>query len=139
MTAGRIGLGLLGLLVAAWFGLGVYQSHAVTEARSVLAASSSGARPAGLTAAQARHADAVLHDAATLSPDQSVDVLRAQVALARGYTGGARRILNDVVGREPQNLAAWIALANASLDDVHQREIALLHVLALAPIVKPVG
>jgi hypothetical protein len=138
MTAGRIGLGLLGLLVAAWFALGVYQSHAVTEVRSVLAASS-GARPARLTAAQARHADAVLHDAAALNPDQSVDVLRAQVALARGHTGGARRILNGVVGREPQDLAAWIALANASLDDLHQREIALLHVLVLAPIVKPVG
>ncbi len=139
MSAGRVGLGLVGLLAAAWFALGVYESHAVTEARSVLAAAPARAGTAHLTAAQARRANSLLHDAARLNPDETVDVLRAQVARERGDGPGARRILTGVVSREPRDLAAWIALANASLDAPHEREIALLHVLALAPIVKPVG
>jgi len=129
----RIGLATAALLVAAWFALGAYQSRAVSQATS--AASGRGT----LSAAQARHADDLLHDAATLNPDRAIDVLRAQVALARGDTAQARQILNGVVRREPQDLDAWIALADASTADFRQRQIALLHILKLAPPAKPVG
>jgi predicted Zn-dependent protease len=132
MTVGRIGLAVAALLVSAWFGLGIFQSRAVSQARSAAAGSR-------LTAAQGRHADRLLHDAATLNPDRAVDVLRAQVALARGDAARSRQILNGVVRREPQDLDAWIALARASANDFHQRQIALLHILKLAPPVKPVG
>lgn len=133
MRLARIGLAAAALLVAAWFALGVYQSRAISEGTSVAA------RHGPVTAAEARHANILLHDAATLNPDRAVDVLRAQVALARGDAAHARQILNDVVRREPQDLNAWIALANASTADVRQRQIALLHILKLAPPAKPVG
>jgi predicted Zn-dependent protease len=133
VTFTRIAMGLLGLLAAAWFALGVYQSHAVLQATSIAAGKS---RP---TAAQARRADNLLHDAATLNPDRAVDVLRAQVALARGDAARSRRILSGVVASEPQYLAAWIALASASTGVFHEREVALVHILKLAPPAKPVG
>jgi predicted Zn-dependent protease len=129
----RIGLAAIALLVAAWFALGVYQSRTISQATSLAAGHGR------VTAAEARHADSLLHDAATLSPDRAVDVLRAQVALAQGDATHARQILNGVVRREPQDLDAWIALANASTTDVRQRQIALLHILKLAPPAKPVG
>ena len=132
MTLARLGLALAALLVTAWFAVGVHQSRAVSQAQAATA----GGR---LTAAQARHADSLLHDAATLNPDRSVDVLRAQVALARGNAAAARQILNGVVRAEPQDLDAWIALARASATDFHQRQIALLQILKLAPPAKPVG
>jgi predicted Zn-dependent protease len=127
MTFMRVGTGLLGLLVAAWFALGVYQSHAVSQATSI---ATGGSR---LTAAQARRAGDLLHAAATLNPDRAVDVLRAQVALARGDAARSRRILSGVVADEPQDLAAWIALARASSGVFRQRQIALLNILKLAP------
>lgn len=133
MRLARIALAAAALLVAAWFALGVYESRAISQATSVAA----GRGP--VTAAEARRADRLLHDAATLNPDRAVDVLRAQVAIARGDTAHARQILNGVVRREPQDLDAWIALANASTADFRQRQIALLHILKLAPPAKPVG
>lgn len=133
MRLARIGLAATALLAAAWFALGVYQSRAISQATSVAAGH------APVTAAEARHANSLLDDAATLNPDRAVDVLRAQVALARGDTTQARQILNGVVRREPQDLDAWIALADASTADFRQRQIALLHILKLAPPAKPVG
>jgi predicted Zn-dependent protease len=133
MISMRVGTGVLGLLAAAWFALGVYQSHAVSQATSIAAG------PGRLTAAQARRADDLLHDAAALNPDRSSDVLRAQVALARGDAARARQILSGVVASEPQDLDAWIALARASSGVFHERQIALLHILKLAPPAKPVG
>jgi predicted Zn-dependent protease len=133
MTFLRVGTGLLGLVVAAWFALGVYQSHAVSQARSIAAGSGR------LAAAQARHADQLLHDAAALNPDRAIDVLRAQVALAGGNATRSRRILSGVVAGEPQDLDAWIALARASSGAVRQRQIALLHIIELAPPATPVG
>jgi predicted Zn-dependent protease len=132
MTLARVAAGLLGLLAAAWFALGIYQSHAVSRATSIVA----GRRV--LTAAQGRRADDLLHDAATLNPDRAVDVLRAQVALARGDAVGSRQILSRVVTREPQDLDAWTLLARASTDASHERQIALVHILRLAPPAKPV-
>lgn len=133
MTLARIGLAVAALLVTAWFALGVFQSRAVSQARSAAAVHGP------MTVAQARHADSLLHDAATLNPDRAVDVLRAQVALARGDAARSRQILNGVVRSEPQDLDAWIALVRASANDFHQRQIALLHILKLAPPAKPVG
>ncbi len=133
MTSVRVGTAALGLLATAWFALGVYQSHAVSEARSIAAGAGR------LTGAQARHADHLLRDAGTLNPDRTVDVLRAQVALARGDAAGSRRILSGVVAGEPENLDAWIALARASTANFRQRQIALLRILKLAPPAKPVG
>jgi hypothetical protein len=132
MTLGRIGLAAAALLVTAWFALGIFQSRAVSQARSAAA----GAR---LTAVQAHHADSLLQDAATLNPDRAVDVLRAQVALARDDAARSRQILEGVVRREPQDLEAWIALVRASADDFRQRQIALLHILKLAPPARPVS
>jgi predicted Zn-dependent protease len=133
MTFLRVGTGVVGLLAAAWFALGVYQSHAVSQARTIAAG------PGRLTAAKARHADQLLGDAATLNPDRTIDVLRAQVALAGGNATRSRRILSGVVAGEPQDLDAWIALARASSGAFRQRQIALLHILELAPAAKPVG
>jgi predicted Zn-dependent protease len=131
VSPARIGLAVAAMIATGWFALGVYQSRSVSQARS--------AAVGRLTVAQARHADNLLDDAAALNPDQAVDVLRAQVALASGDAVRSRQILKRVVRREPQNLDAWIALTRASANDFRQRQLALLQILKLAPPAKPVG
>jgi predicted Zn-dependent protease len=120
------------LLVVAWFALGAYQSHEVARATAAVA-------HGHLTRDRARRADAALDSAATLNPDRAVDVLRAQVAIADGQATRGEAILNRVLAAEPQDLDAWIALADALPQNSRRRQQALLHILSLAPVVKKVG
>lgn len=84
------------LIVAAFFALGVRQ------------ATSTQAATRRVDAGRADHRTAVLLDhAGTLNPDADVDILRARLAVTRGNLPRARRILLDVVRREPENVFAW--------------------------------
>jgi predicted Zn-dependent protease len=129
--ATRIVAAAAALVVVAWFALGAYQSHEVGRATA--------GTHGHLTSDGARRADAALENAATLNPDRAVDVLRAQVAIAAGQATRGEAILDRVLAAEPQDLDAWIALADALPQNSSQRQQALLHILSLAPVVKKVG
>lgn len=104
----RITVTLLGLLVAAWFALSTVQVHDTNRAAAIVAGTPR------LSATQAGRAEALLTRAATLNPDRAVDLLRAEVAYARGRRSRATRILEKLVAREPMNIGAWILLARAA-------------------------
>jgi len=116
-TAARAGAVVAALVVAAWFGLGVRQAAGTDAARADVSRLE---RP---TAAQARATRDALDRAGTLNPDLGVEVLRARFALQEGRRADARRILEDVVRREPDGLDGWAALAVVFGDERAKAEL----------------
>jgi hypothetical protein len=121
----------LAIVVCAWYVLGIRQSRAVDQASATV--SHGGA----VTAAEARQASAQLSSARFLNPDRQVDVLRAELYLDRGDLAAAQRILKSVVRSEPDNLAAWIALARSSIGDPKDFYAAAFRIRQLVPPVPP--
>jgi hypothetical protein len=124
---------ILAVLAAAWFAVGVRQAHDTDVATSII----TGAAP--VTAAQARHAAALLHDAGQLNPDTSVDLLRSHLALRLGEPARARAIALSVTRSEPQNLQAWVAYGSAASGDPGVFALALRRLNQLAPPVRGSG
>jgi predicted Zn-dependent protease len=121
----------LALMMAAWFALGIRQAQDTNRASALV---SPGAR---LTASQARKASDLLDAAGFLNPDRQVEVLRAELRADQGDLSGARSILKGVVRTEPQNLAAWLALARSSAGDVTDFYAAAYAIHHLVPPVPP--
>ncbi len=96
---------LLALATCAWFGLAAVQATDTNRATAVL----SGGPVTPRLAAQAR---SWLATAGTLNPDQTVNILRGELAYAEGHQARSMQILNSVARAEPQNLQAWLALAH---------------------------
>lgn len=88
----------------AWFALGVRSSHEADRVSSALEFA------AKITPAQARADDQALHEAAVLDPDQTLEMLRAEVALHAGHHADAVAIAERVTEQEPQNPDAWLLL-----------------------------
>jgi hypothetical protein len=105
----RASIVVLAVAACAWFALAVRAARDSDRATAIVSSK------APLTAAQAAHARSLLDAAATLNPDTAVDLLRARVALARNDETGAVRTILNVTKREPLNLEAWVALAQAAL------------------------
>ena len=124
----RIPAFLLALLVAAWFGLGAVQARDTDRATAVLTSQ------ARITAAQAREIDGWLNSAGVLNPDRTVTLLRGRAAMARGDRGRARSLFESVVRAEPQNLEAWVALAQAA-SSAAQFRAALDRARSLEPLI----
>jgi hypothetical protein len=103
-VVGRAALMLVALVLAAWFALGTRQAHGTSRATAALA----GRGP--LSAKEFVHVTALLDGASTLNPDRQVDVLHAQAVGRHGNPRQAEQLLHRVVGDEPQNLQAWIAM-----------------------------
>jgi hypothetical protein len=120
----------LALAACAWYVVGIRQARAVDQVSSIV---SGGGQ---ITPAQARHASDLLNSAAFLNPDRQVDVLRAEVKLDRGELPAARRILWRVVEGEPDNLAAWLTLARASVHDLRDFYAAAFAIRQLVPPVR---
>lgn len=51
-----------------------------------------------------------LRDAELLNPGTSWDIARAGALLQRGRPDDAERVIEDVVGREPDNVEGWVVL-----------------------------
>jgi hypothetical protein len=80
-------------------------------------------------------ADEDFRRARLLTPDTLPDVRRALVFQGSGRTGRALAVLDDVVRREPENLAAWrFILAFAGDRDPALRRRALAAIRRLDPI-----
>ncbi len=125
--ATRGALLVLALVMAAWFALGIRQAQDPNRASAIVT-------PGGrLTASQARQASNLLDAAGFLNPDRAVTVLRAELRADQGDLSGARRILKGVVRTEPQNLAAWLALARSSAGDLRDFYAAAYAIRHLVP------
>jgi hypothetical protein len=121
MSSAVIGVALA---VTAWFALLAVQSHATDSATRIIDSPR-------LTAAQARHARTLLDTASVLNPDQSIVLLRSQLAAARGQTALARRLAGDATRSEPGNPEAWLQLTRVSTGT--PAAVALQHLARLAP------
>src|SRR5581483_11342184 len=108
MAVGRALIAVLAVAACAWFVLGYVQAHETARAQSIVVGAGR------LTAAQQRSAADALSSAGRLNPDSTVDILRAELAYAEGHHPQAVRILESVVHREPDNVAAWAQLAAAT-------------------------
>ncbi len=106
---------ILAIVVCAWFALGIRQTRDTARATAIVSATQTP------NAEQAARARSLLRSAGTLNPDRQLDVLRGQLALFRGENRSATRILEGVVHEEPQNVAAWVYLAQAAFN-VDRRE-----------------
>ena len=99
------------LLVAAWCALGALQASALERAQEIVGERG---RPAP---AQADRALALLDRADWIDPGSEPDLVRAQLAFERDQDARARALLDAVVRREPDNIAAWDRLAAVTLDN----------------------
>lgn len=92
----RVAACVAALVVAAFFGLVVRQSTATKAATDASVAGDNDA-----------HTAALIRRAGQGNPDSDVDILRARYAVAHDQLARARRILLQVVRREPDNVTAW--------------------------------
>jgi hypothetical protein len=97
------------LLVCAWFVLAAVQARALDRAKEVVRA------PGVPSAAQTDRAERLLDTAGFLSPGTEDDLIRAQLLTETARGPEARRLLDDVVAREPDNIDAWSRLAFLTL------------------------
>lgn len=100
----RIAAICLALIIGAWFALGWVQARDEGQAAALLSATSS---PSATQAARIR---SLLGSAATLNPDRTVDLSRAQLASDLHDHSASIGILERVTRSEPQNALAWTQL-----------------------------
>lgn len=98
----RAAVAVVAVLVLGW--LGVMERNLRLQERGAAALNSKG-DPAVLA-----RAETDLRRATLLNPGTMPDLSRALVRRARGRTGEAAALLEDVVRREPDNLTAWRVL-----------------------------
>lgn len=115
------------VLSAAWFALGIRQASDVSTATSIV---SGGAH---LSPAEAGRARSLLGAAAVLNPDSNVNLLQAQLDRDQGDFRAARRTLDQVVAREPDNAEAWYGLALSARGSPSTWARAVRNVLRLDP------
>jgi hypothetical protein len=125
------GCAVLALGACAWFAVSIRQANGVQAASSLITGTTR------LPPATAGRAANDLSSARLLNPDTQVDVLRAELDLGQGHAVAARRILERVVAKEPENAVAWEWLARASAGKVRELFLAGLHIRQLVPPVPP--
>jgi hypothetical protein len=118
----------LALVACAWFAFGIRQAIDTSRATAIANQSNHA------TAAQVHQVSSLAHDARLLNPDMQPDVLLGQTEAEHGDFAAARRVLVPVTRSEPQNLAAWLWLAKASLGDPVTFYVASFHWRQLEPL-----
>jgi hypothetical protein len=98
----------LALLVAAWFGLGVYQATSQSKAEAIIAGAPH------LSASRATRAQDLLDAAGTLNPDLQVNIDRVALMLETRHVRAAMKLARWVTEMEPLNIEGWIWLAHAT-------------------------
>ncbi len=106
----RLLLLVVAVIACAWFAVGARQAINTDRASALI---SPGSR---LGPRQAANASSLLDAARWLNPDREIDVLRSKLALEQGHPAEAQQILERVTRDEPQNLAAWLVLLQATLN-----------------------
>ena len=126
MTAARIAVAAVAVLVLAWLALMLRDWRLQEDGAAAL-------RP-GSTPARLAQADRDLKASRLLNPDPAPDMNLALLASARGQSGRALAGIEDVVRREPDNLSAWAILAVLARDDAAARERAFAARRRLDPL-----
>lgn len=126
MTVARIAVAAVALVVGAFFGLGIVQSHHLSAAQAVVD------NAQNVTPALEARARADLDTAATLNPDRTIDMTRGQLDLRVGEVVAARAVFNHLVASEPKNVEAWLGLSE-SLYGKPYLVVALAKLAALDP------
>jgi predicted Zn-dependent protease len=106
----RGSLVVLALAACAWFALGIEQARDTDRATALLSSQTP------LSPATASRVGSLLASAGTLNPDSTIDLLRSRLASLQHDPSRAIEILQEVTRREPLNISAWLALAQAALD-----------------------
>ena len=107
LLAARAALTAFAVAACAWFALGAHQAREVSAAANLISSPP-------LSHSQVQQAASRLRSAATLNPDRTVDLLRAQLYADQRRYADARTVLEGVVHSEPENLQAWIDLTRYS-------------------------
>jgi hypothetical protein len=97
------------LIVAGWFYLGTRQTADLASANAIVNSANQ-----HLSKPQADRALALLHSAAFLNPDRSIDLDRSRIAVETGDKRRAYRLATAVTDAEPMNAAAWQYVAQAA-------------------------
>ena len=129
MLALRVSLIVAALAACAWFALGIRSSHDADKVGSLVGQASS------ISPAQARADYRMIDDAEVLNPDQSLELLRSEVALHSGQHSYALAVAKRIVAREPSNPNGWLALEVVS--DKFAPALNRLAQLKLAQLVPP--
>jgi hypothetical protein len=108
------------LIVAAWFYLGTRQTNDLAAANAIVNSSDQ-----HLSASRADRALSLLHSAALLNPDRTIDLDRSRVALKTGHRRRAYRLARAVAHAEPQNAVAWEYVFQSTNDPTIRRRATL--------------
>jgi hypothetical protein len=120
-------LASVAFLLAAWFGV-LARDHEIGTAASVRMGD-----PSGMSEAEWRRSMADLDRAQLLNPSSDWKTLKAHYLLYRDKPEALRLALS-IVRREPDNLAAWMAVLRASSDlDPRRHRQALAQTRRLNP------
>jgi hypothetical protein len=131
VAVARGSLLVLALAACAWFALGTVQARDTDRAAAVLSSQTQ------LSSAAASHVSSLLRSAGTLNPDSTVDILNARLASLQHNRTRAQMLLRSVVAREPQNLDAWVALAQTQMHgDPKLLLLSVAHIARLDPRLK---
>jgi hypothetical protein len=99
------------LIVAAWFYLGTRQTADLASANAIVNSADQ-----HLSKPQADRALSLLHSAAFLNPDRTIDLDRSRIAVKTGHKRRAYRLAISVTDAEPMNAVAWQYVAQAALN-----------------------
>jgi hypothetical protein len=108
------------LLVAAWFYLGTRQTSDLAAANAIVNSSDQ-----HLSQRQADRALLLLHSAALLNPDRTIDLDRSRVAVKTGHLRRAYRLARAVADAEPQNAVAWEYVFQSTSDPAIRHQAAV--------------
>lgn len=106
-VAARLLIGVFAVLVLAWAGV-LLRDHRTSEAASPLLFE------AKLSAAEFDRNLAKFEDAELLNPDSSLQLARATYLLVRDRRAEAADAAEELLASEPENLAAWGVLFDAT-------------------------
>lgn len=127
MRSASIICAAVAVAVCCWFALGARQAIETSRARVIANHGN------GVTTAQEREVNSLVHAARLLNPDKEPEILLGEVVTEHGDFARARRILEAVTHAEPQNLEGWLWLAHASGSISAVFNSALMHIRLLEP------
>ncbi len=123
MRLARAAALVFAVIACAWFALGIRQGHDTARATAILQGGTH-----RLSTDQADRAGSLLHSAAFLNPDTTVDLLRAQLAADQGERSQAQAIALRAAIQEPDNVQTWFAVARlASGERAYIRALIEIH------------
>jgi len=84
--------------------------------------------------ALAVRAGSLLNEAGALNPDRQVDLERINLELELHHVQAARELAREVTRAEPENVEAWVSLAETAGDDPALFAQAVHKIRALEPL-----